>query len=342
MGQTISTTQFFLFGKRHFTRTGYMNHIKNYYTAPVQSQAIAAGGASDGVNLSGKAVVVTGANSGLGFQVTQYAASKGASVYMLCRSQERAAKARDTILEQVPEADLTIVEVDVGELDQVRKAAKQVSDEQESIHAVVCNAGVLLNDYQTTKEGNEATFASHLLGGSYLLTQLLLPQLQKATDSRVIMVTSGGMYNTKLPAWDVLTSADGGDNNKSYDGVMAYAYAKRGQVILTEQMAKLHPDVKWVTVHPGWADTAAVEDAFGSNKKYLEPLRNPWEGAEGVAWLVGCGATGNALENGALYLDRKTQPKHIAGPFFTEGSFTKNTPLEIEKFMKNLKMAAGL
>jgi dehydrogenase/reductase SDR family protein 12 len=119
-----------------------------------------------------------------------------------------------------------------------------------------------------------------------------------------------------------------------------YAYAKRGQVILAEQFAKEYPDVAWVTVHPGWTDTPAVEEAFGDQKKYLAPLREPWQGAEGVAWLTQTDRKN--LENGEFYLDRTTQTKHLAGPFFSEGSYTKNKPEEVAALMENLKKAAGI
>jgi dehydrogenase/reductase SDR family protein 12 len=75
-------------------------------------------------------------------------------------------------------------------------------------------------------------------------------------------------------------------------------------------------------------------------KKYLHPLREPWEGAEGICWLLGADST--KLESGGLYLDRKPQTKHLAGPFFTEGSYTKNKPEEVNSFMEKLKQAANL
>lgn len=77
-----------------------------------------------------------------------------------------------------------------------------------------------------------------------------------------------------------------------------------------------------------------MDKAYGENKKYLEPLRSLWEGAEGIIWL--CIAPTEQIEGGAFYLDRTPQVKHLAGPFFTEGSFTKNTPEEVAEMMTNL------
>ncbi len=146
-----------------------------------------------------------------------------------------------------------------------------MKSETKKIHCLVCNAGALTNDKQFTSEGNELTISSHLFGGSYLLTKLLLPKLQSDNDKnnnnytpRVIYVSSGGMYNTKFPSWEEATNTA---PDQKYDGVMTYAYAKRGQILLAEEFAKLHPDVKFVSCHPGWVDTVGVDEAFGSGKK---------------------------------------------------------------------------
>lgn len=224
--------------------------------------------------------------------------------------------------------------MDTGELSQVRNAAKAL-DSESKIHCLVCNAGALSNHKQFTSDGIEATIASHLFGGSYLLSKLLMPKLENASKDgdgpRVIFVSSGGMYNTKFPSWEEATNTA---PNQKYDGVMTYAYAKRGQIILAEEFAKLHPDIKWVSCHPGWVDTVGVDSAFGSGKKIFTPLRTKWEGSEGIAWLMG--TKGDNLLNGEFYLDRKVQTKHIAGPFMTEGTFTKNSEQEIQEFMDEL------
>lgn len=282
------------------------------------------------------------ANQGLGKELATYAAAKGATLYMLCRSAERGEAARSEIAQLTNNDKIKVLLVDVGELGQVRNVAKELQEAETKIDCLVCNAGVLLNDRQETSEGNEATFASHLLGGSYLLSQLLLPQLKAAASvnqqARVIFVTSGGMLVTKFPDWETVAST--GAQKEKYNGNFAYGYAKRGQVLLAERLAVDEPSIGWVTAHPGWAGTNAVDDAFGDNKKYLEPLRSTWQGAEGVAWLMQVDR--NEVVNGALYLDRSPQKKHIAGPFMTEGTYTKNKPSDVDEMMQKLKEVAKL
>jgi dehydrogenase/reductase SDR family protein 12 len=343
MGGAISATQFYLYGRKYFTQTGYQMNKANYKSPVQASPAIGINeNGADGVNLSGRVVVITGANSGVGKELSTYAAAKGATLFMLCRSQERANKAREDILERTkcdPQS-VQIVLADLGELKQVRRAVTELQDKTDKVDALICNAGLLLNDRKLTSEGNEVTFATHLLGGSFLLSELLLPQLQKAgKEARVIFVSSGGMYANAFPSWEKAASLD--PKKTPYNGQLAYSYAKRGQVLLAETNAKLrHPQITWVSAHPGWSATEAVDLAYGSTKKLLEPLRTPWEGAEGIAWLMST-STQN-IESGAFYLDRQTQRKHLAGPFMSEGSYTKNSDAEVQDMIQKLKTAAEL
>jgi dehydrogenase/reductase SDR family protein 12 len=265
-----------------------------------------------------------------------YAAAKGAKLYMLCRSKERAEKARQEIIEATSNDKVEVLLADMAELSQVRNLVADLQKKEPKVDVLVCNAGALFNDRRESSEGREVTFASHLLGGSYLLSQLLVPQLKAADDGRVVFVSSGGMYNGKFPSWDIATNA----SKEKYDGQFAYVYAKRGQVLLAEELTKTIPEITWVSAHPGWCSTPAVAEAYGDSAKYLQPMRNAWQGAEGITWLMA--ADKSKLQGGEFYLDRKPQPKHLAGAFMTEGSFTKNKPKEIEKMMADLKSAAGL
>jgi len=202
MGQTLSSSNFFFYGKKHFTHKGYVRHIKDY-TAPVQTSALALDGVKDGISLDGRVVVITGANSGLGKEVATYSAAKGAKVYMLCRTKNKAEAAREEIIKATGNDKVEIVLVDVSELEQIRNAAKEIQSKEQKVHALVCNAGVLVKEKKMTKEGYEATFASHLLGGSYLLSKLLIPQVKADEEGRIIFITSGkSMINLLFVAPD--------------------------------------------------------------------------------------------------------------------------------------------
>lgn len=329
-GQFAATSQFYLHGRKHFTRTGWQKHQARYEKPDFLSREL---------DMSGKVFMITGANSGVGREVAQFLAGKRATIYMVCRNLQRAEAARDEISAAANSNKVYVIQADVSLEADVRRCWREFAEREGGgvaeprLDGLVCNAGALANTKTLTTEGVELTFASHLLFGTYLFGALAMPALEATPDSRLVVVSSGGMYNFPFPAWHVATSTST-DPKVKYDGQFAYGYAKRGQVLLCERWASEHPSVKVVSCHPGWTSTPAVEEAYGESKKYLEPMRTPWEGAEGIAWL--CATPASTLQSGAFYLDREPQVKHMAGPFFTEGSYTKNRPEEVDAMMQNL------
>jgi len=324
-----ATTQFFLYGKRHFTRTGWESH-KAKYEQPELLET---------VDLKGQVFIVTGANSGIGKEISQFLATKGANVYMICRSKERAEAAKAEIVAagnaegrvHVLLADLSL-EADVRRVwDEFCAHRMQQGSDGVHLNGLVCNAGALSNSKTLTSEGVELTFAAHLLFGTYLLGSLAMPCLEATPQSRLVVVSSGGMYNSAFPSWEDATAT----GSSKYDGQFAYAYAKRGQILLCEEWARMYPQVKVVSCHPGWTSTPGVDAAYGTSQSYLEPLRTLWQGAEGIIWLLVADAA--KLKSGEFYLDREPQVKHMGGAFFTEGSVTKNSPGEVADMMRLLE-----
>ena len=327
-GQFAASSQFYLFGRSNCTRNGWLKASAKYSKPDILET----------IDLTGRIFMVTGANNGIGKEVTRYLASKGGKVYMICRSMERAEAAKSDIISKTPgclPSNLKILQADCSLEADIRRMWQEFmaeSDQQTPrLDALVCNAGTLMHEKTFTSEGVEVTFAAHLLFGTYLLGSLAMPTLEATPESRMVVVSSGGMYNTRFPTWREAASV----GVKKYDGQFAYAYAKRGQVLLCERWASQHPKVKVVSCHPGWTRTEGVEAVYGANASYLEPLRSLWEGSEGIAWL--CVTPTQTLQSGSFYLDRSPQIKHLSGPFFTEGSFTKNTAAEVEEMVKQLQ-----
>ncbi len=146
-------------------------------------------GRGDIPDQSGRTAVVTGANGGLGLETARALAAAGADVVMAARNQQRAAEAIEEIRSGVPEARLTLVELDLGSLDSVQKAAERILSEHEMIDLLVNNAGVMGIPERRTVDGFEMQFGvDHL--GHYALTARLLPALLGAPASRVVTVTS--------------------------------------------------------------------------------------------------------------------------------------------------------
>lgn len=292
---------FYNYGRKHFNRKGWINRQEWF-----KSQGIGE------VDLQGKVYLCTGANSGIGKSLTNYLFSRGARVYMVCRNEERAKKAREEIVEANGESkadELRIIVADVSVRADVEKCVEELGNKwaESVLDGLICNAGALLDKKVLTKDNVETTFACHFLFGTYWLGKLAVPFLQKSADPRIVIVTSGGMYNSKLHNFGSLVE---GGTEKSFDGQIAYAKAKRAQVVCAERWAKEMPSIKIVSAHPGWTLTPGVQNVYGTIGQWLlSPLRSEWEGTEGIAWL--CGTSGKNIESGKLYLDGEPQPLHL-------------------------------
>eukprot|EP00929_Paragymnodinium_shiwhaense_P117808 TRINITY_DN8905_c0_g1_i1.p2 TRINITY_DN8905_c0_g1~~TRINITY_DN8905_c0_g1_i1.p2 ORF type:complete len:330 (-),score=56.23 TRINITY_DN8905_c0_g1_i1:361-1350(-) len=321
--QGVVATRFYFYGKKHFTETGWKLNSSAYKSPDLLNT----------VDLKGRCFVITGANSGIGRETTEFLASRGGKVYMVCRNAERAEKERQAILEKTKNQNVHVVIGDCGLAADVRRIVSEIKEKEQSVSCLMCNAGALSNTRTTTADGIETTFATHLLCGTYLLTEEFRPLLEKAEDPRVVVMSSGGMYNVRYDHERAVGSRG------RYDGQLAYAYAKRGQVILCDRWAKAGVDdsIAYVSVHPGWTDTPGVDAAYGSQKKYLQPMRSLWQGAEGACWL--CVAPGSELQSGAFYLDRTPQPTQLPGWLF--GNFTRNTPEEEQALLPALQGMAS-
>ncbi|XP_038698984.1 dehydrogenase/reductase SDR family member 12 isoform X3 [Tripterygium wilfordii] len=194
---------------------------------------------------------------------------------------------------------------DLSSVSDIKSFASRFSSKDAPVHVLVNNAGLLEHKRITTSEGFELNFAVNVLG-TYAMTQLMVPLLEKAApDARVITVSSGGMYTAPLTT--DLEFTDG-----KFDGVEQYARNKRVQVALTEKWAKLHENrgISFYSMHPGWAETPGVAKSLPSFSERLSgKLRTREEGADTVLWLAL--QPKEKLASGAFYFDRAEAPKHL-------------------------------
>jgi len=269
-----------------FSRVGYLARRRIGHWAPLGEQ-------------KGRHVVVTGATSGIGFEVARVMSRLGASVTIIARNEERSKKAVEQISQESPDSAIDFVLADMSEFASVMEASKVLLSRNRPIDALIHNAGALSHTFTLTKEGSEATLSTHLLA-PHLLTQLLLPLLEQASPSRVIMVSSGGMYTQKFTLKTLEMSA------LHYDGVVAYARAKRAQLVLGHEWARRYETKRIVfhVMHPGWVDTPGISSALPVFHRLMGPLlRKVNQGADTIEWLA---ANPVALtSSGKFWLDRQ-------------------------------------
>ncbi len=143
--------------------------------------------------LDGTTAVITGANGGLGLASATALAGKGAHVVMAARNQDKAARARDEILAEHPDASLEIVELDLGSLASVEAAANQIVAAHERIDILMCNAGVMALPQGTTQDGFDTQFGINVLG-HWALVSHLLPTIVATPGARVVTLSSTAQH----------------------------------------------------------------------------------------------------------------------------------------------------
>ena len=254
--------------------------------------------------MDGRRVLVTGATSGLGLATAKGVAALGAQVVLTARGHDQAERAVAEVREAVPGAEVSYLLADMGEFDQVRGLADDFLAAHDRLDVLVHNAGALTKEHRLTGSGTELTVASQV-AAPFLLTGLLLPALSAAVPSRVIQVTSGGMYTQKF---DLATLEMGPDD---YDGTVAYARAKRAQLVLMHEWVRRtgSSGISFHAMHPGWADTPGVRHSLPGFAKVMGPfLRTPEQGADTAVWLS---ASPMANEtDGGFWLDRRPRWEH--------------------------------
>ena len=326
MAHTWRSFLFGIDGWRNYLKSGYDAAAKRFDDAPFRR------------DLTGVRALVTGANQGIGFEVTRQLASQGASVTMVCRDRGRGQAALERLWEERLKGTLALSVCDISNQRAVKALADGIVASGEHVNILVNNAGCMVHERTVTPEGVEANFATNTLG-TWALTESLLPAMRQADDPRVVTVSSAGMLTEKLSTSD-LEWTPGGKLGK-FDGKRQYARGKRHQVALTEQWSRdaCNAQVLFVSMHPGWSDTQAVRDALpGFYDSLKGKLRTPREGADTVAWL--CVAPRDELTPAGFYLDRKAVPKHVSTNFLTGTSY-KEEKIQVlrEKLKSRLEEA---
>jgi hypothetical protein len=198
-------------------------------------------------------VVVTGANSGLGYEGTKAFAGKGATVVMACRSVERGERAADEIRRSVPDAELDVRACDLASLESVAAFADDLTDDYAAVDVLCNNAGVMAVPRQETEDGFEMQLGVNHLG-HFALTAHLFPALRVNADEARVVNQSSGAHEMGTMDFDDL------HGRRSYEKWSAYGQSKLANLLFTYELDRRlgeHDvdDVRSVACHPGYADT---------------------------------------------------------------------------------------
>jgi len=247
----------------------------------------------------GRTALITGANTGLGFQTARMLHAAGADVVLACRDPQRAAAAVAAIEAGGPGGTVCTVALDLASLASVREAAEQVDG---PLDLLVCNAGVMLAPPGRTEDGFELHMGINHLG-HFALTGLLLDRLLAVAGSRVVVVASLGSWASRL---DVARM----NRDRGRSGLLAYGRSKLANLLFAQGLHhRLHAagsGTSALAAHPGGARTDIVRYSPRLTRRAARPVQPGWRRAlfqepELAAWSVLRAATDPAARGGEFY-----------------------------------------
>ncbi len=216
----------------------------------------------------GKVFLITGANSGLGYETSKFLLERGATVIMCCRNLLKGEKAKNELLMFNFTGKIELVELDLSDLKNVDKTAEFIKKDFSHLDVLINNAGIMAPPKTFSKQGLEIQFAVNHLAHMFL-TLKLLPMLEEKTNSRVVTVTSGVQYFGKIQ-WDDL------QGNLKYDRWASYAQSKLANVMfgleLNSKLKERNSKLSSLLAHPGFARTNLQPKSVEANKSWQEEL----------------------------------------------------------------------
>ncbi|WP_445162256.1 SDR family NAD(P)-dependent oxidoreductase [Mycobacterium sp. Dal123C01] len=205
----------------------------------------------EGIDLSGKVCVITGASSGLGRESARALATAGAHVILAARNQDALAETAAWTAAEVPGAQISTVELDLTALSSVRAAATMIREITPAVHVLMNNAGVMFTPFERTHDGFELQIGTNHFG-HFELSRLLVPQLADAGGARVVILSSGGHVMGDVdfddPHWE----------RREYDKFVAYGASKTANILHAKEADRrlCELGIRAYAVHPGTVATS--------------------------------------------------------------------------------------
>jgi len=205
-------------------------------------------------DLSGKVFIVTGANSGIGFEAAKEFARKVAKIILACRSLDKGDEALEKIQKEISNAPVELMQLDLASLDSIKKFASEFKEKCNQLDVLVNNAGIMMTPYGKTEDGFESQVGTNHLG-HFTLTSLLYDLLTRTKGARVVNVSSNGHKRIGEMDFDNFIYGEG----KDYSRIKAYSRSKLANLLFTYELDKRFKkgdiDAIAVTAHPGVANT---------------------------------------------------------------------------------------
>ncbi|MFH1328938.1 MAG: oxidoreductase [Candidatus Bathyarchaeota archaeon] len=203
-------------------------------------------------DLTWKKIIVTGGNSGLGFESVKAFAAKGAEVILASKSKERGDAAKKIILSDQPNSKIKVMTLDLADLKSIHEFITSYKEQYKRLDVLLNNAGVMMTPYSKTKDGFEMQLGINYLG-HFALTGLLLDVLKKTTKSRVVNISSSAHRYGKMDFNNLMYEKGG------YSPMRAYGRSKLANLLFTYELQRRfeRAGMNYISVaaHPGLANT---------------------------------------------------------------------------------------
>jgi len=245
-------------------------------------------------DLSGRKFIVTGGNSGIGLVTVGQLAKQGAHVVLACRRVEAGERAKEQLQNQALRGQIEVMPLDLAKLASVRSFAQAYLKQNDVLHGLVNNAGIMNTPKGLTQDGFELQFGTNHLG-HYLLTELLLEALKKATPSRVVNLSSC-FHDKAFGREGKIDFEDLHFERKKYDGWEAYAQSKLANLLHAKSLSRRlsGSGVSVASVHPGWVRTNLMKSSMPiwMQDYVLRPVLQlagmiePWQGAQSTLYAL--------------------------------------------------------
>jgi NAD(P)-dependent dehydrogenase (short-subunit alcohol dehydrogenase family) len=265
------------------------------------------------MQLTGKVCVVTGANSGIGYETAYALAELGASVVMVTRSQEKGQKALEEIYSQTKNQSVSLMICDMSSMASIRGFAAEFKKKFSRLDVLINNAGAEFAKRQVTAEGFEQTFAVDYLA-PFLLTHELLDLLKASAPARIINVSSGLAKNGKVDFNDL-------QNEKNYKPMQAYSNAKLLLMMFTYELSKRLAGTG-VTVNvlmPGFVATNLGKNSGSRRSALMFSLVRPMQ----ISAKKGAETS--------VYLATSDEVKEVSGKCFAKKKETQTCPASYDE-----------
>lgn len=213
-------------------------------------------------NMEGKVIIITGANSGIGFHVTRVLAGKNATVVLASRNEEKAKKALKKISDEYKSAKLKYINLDLADLNSIIEFSKKFKSQFNRLDVLCNNAGVMWFPYKKTVDGFELQFGTNHLG-HFALTGNLLDYLLKTENSRVITMSSIAHFTGKIDFSDI-------NDEKQYNRYSAYSKSKLSNLLFAFELQRKFDEHNInslsIATHPGIARTNLFNSGTAGEK----------------------------------------------------------------------------